>query len=138
MLTDWRVLRVKTDETVDDTDWAGTNTAPAANICGTFPQHDGHKGKPYTGIEAIVYGRTTAGALVNRSTMTVDMQFVEVYELAGVTYVADCSVASTTAVPLNRKVYFELNGAELFTIRLTNDANEAVDEFVIHWKPVTR
>ena len=133
---EWKELRVKTDETVDDTDWAGTNAAPDSSIRGQFPRHDGHSGKPYTGIECIVYGRA-AGVLVNRSNMTVDMALVATYDVAGVTYVADTSSAATTAVPLNRLTYFDFNGGD-FTIRLTNDANEAVDEFVIHWRAVTR
>lgn len=140
--TQWQLLRSKTDETVDDTDWAGTNATPTAGTTASFPRHDGQSGKPLTGVEVFVVGRDSAGALVNRSTMTVDLQLIEVatvYSATGQssTIVLDSSAASTTAVPLNRPCYFEMNGGT-FALRVTNDANEAVDSFDVYWKAVSR
>jgi hypothetical protein len=146
-MTPWRLLRTKTDETADDTEYAALNDDPADAICADFPSHDGHRGHPYTGIEVVVIGITSAGVPVDRATQTVDLHFVEVFprDRVGVggtaghaVAVVDSSTASTTSVPLNRKVYYELNGAEKFTVLITNDANEAVDSFQIWWKPVTR
>lgn len=138
----WQVLRDKTDETVDDTDWAGTNTAPADSICAIFEPIAGGGLAPYTGVEVAVIGLDGSNVAVNRSTMTVDIAIVEVAEAVSSTgattsYVIDSSSASTTAVPLNRPCYFEMNGGK-FTVRLTNDANEAVDTWRVIWRPVTR
>lgn len=147
--TRWQYLRIKADETADDSFDAGTNTAPGASISASFPAQDGHDGIPYTGIECVVIGIDANGDPIARSTMTVDLQFVEQFTARiddashprdgeDVSRVVDCSSASTTAVPLNRKVYFELNGAERFSVRVTNDANEAVDAFEVWWRAVAR
>lgn len=145
----WQLLRTKTDETTDDDDWAGTNTAPSAGILASFGPHETSEGRPITGIEVVVLAVTAARVPVNRATGTVDLQFTEVFprdvaELGGTPgdadAVVDCSSASTTAVPLNRKVYFELNGARQWTIRVTNDASlpGTTDRLEIWWRGVSR
>jgi hypothetical protein len=145
--TKWKLLRTKTDETVDDTDWAGTNTPPDDSICGSFEQVTGAGMPAYTGFEVIVIGVTASRVPVARSTDTVALTLVEVIQrdIVGNGGTAGdaplvLDTASIASVPLLTKVYFPLGGSEQFTIRVTGDAtfDGTVDRAEIWWRPVCR
>jgi hypothetical protein len=77
--------------------------------------------------------------------MTVDLTLIEVVSrdlpgLAGTVAAAVAIVDSAVSedVPLQRVVYFPLNGASLFTIRVTGDANDQVDNLQVWWRAVSR
>lgn len=141
----WSLLRTKTDETVDDDDWAGTPSTPSAAICAPMPSCVGQHGRPYTGIEVFALGVDASGVPQARSTMTVDLTLIEIVSrdlpgLSGTVAAAVAIVDSAVSedVPLQRVVYFPLNGASLFTIRVTGDTNDAVDNLQIWWRAVSR
>lgn len=126
-------MRTKTDETTDDPDWAGLNDSPTEPVGGAAilvgaPSMMG-EGNPMTTVMVVVLGTTAARVPVDRASGTVDLQIVEVVPrdepLTGGT-VGDAVLvvdsAAVTAVPLNRPVLFELNGARQWTVRITNDA----------------
>lgn len=146
----WSLLRTKTDETTDDPDWAGLNDSPTepvggAAILAEVPSCVGQRGRPYTGVEVFVLGVTDARVPQDRSSMTVDLQIVEVVSRAlpglGGTVgdaVAVIDSALVEDVLLNRVVYFPINGASQFTIRITGDASDAVDNLQVWWRAVSR
>lgn len=77
--------------------------------------------------------------------MTLDLQLIEVVrrDLPGLggsvgDDVAILDSAVVEDVPLQRVVYFPINGSERFTIRATGDANDAVDNLQIWWRAVSR
>ena len=142
----WKHLRTKTDETADDTDWVGTNAVPDAADRASLPRFF-PDGRPVTGIEFFVAATTAVGLLVARATGTVEWQFVEVVSRddpnAGGTgglaqAVIDTGIPVSTA--LCRKVYVATNGAELFTIRITTDANvpATTTQWMVYWREVSR
>jgi len=144
----WKLLRTKTDETTDDTDWVGTNTEPDDSICAAMPRCDSYH-NPLTGIEVRVLGVTSALAPVDRETPddTVDLQLVDVASrenrsLGGTPGLAPLLGDTTkiTGVVLQETVYFPLNGSQKFTIRITNDSSLAatVDRLEIWWREVSR
>lgn len=141
----WSLLRTKEDETADDTDWVGTNATPDASICAEFPSCSGQHGRAFTGVEVFMLGTTAARAPQARSSMTLDLQLIEVVrrDLPGLggsvgDDVAILDSAVVEDVPLQRVVYFPINGSERFTIRATGDANDAVDNLQIWWRAVSR
>lgn len=146
----WRLLRIKTDETVDDTDYVGTNTLPDTRaypdgICANVPSGAGYEGRSYTGIEVIVQGATAARVPEARATMTVDLELIEIIprNLPGLTGHATglAPLIVTSAVlqdiTLQTKVYINFNGG-LFTIRITDDQADAVTDFEIWWRAASR
>lgn len=130
---EWTLLRTKTDETVDDPDWAGLNDVPTepvggADITVAAPTMMG-EGNPITTVAIVVLGTTAARVPVDRASGTVDLQLVEVIPrtdsiLGGTAGDAELVVdsAAITGVPLNRVVLADLNGARQWTVRITNDA----------------
>jgi hypothetical protein len=143
----WKLLRTKTDETVDDTDWVGTNAPPSESICGDFDHFPGGGGPAYTGIECIVVGTTALRVPVARSTDTVDLTLVEVIRrdvLGNGGTDGDAPLVLDSAieedVPLLTKVYFPLAGSEQFTIRITGDTtfDGTVTQCEVWWRPVSR
>lgn len=138
----WKLLRTKADETVDDTDWVGTNVAPASAICGQFPEGAGYEGRAYTGIEVVVLGVTDAGVPQARGTMTFDMTLIEVIERGVRAGVAldpiVCVSQSVAGIAVQAKTYWPLNGARRFSMFIANDTNDAVDNLEIWWRPVCR
>lgn len=147
----WRLLRIKSDETADDTDYVGTNTEPTAGvwptgICATLPSGAGYEGRPYTGIEVCVLGTAdTTRAPQNGSTMTVDMTLIEVVErtgpaLGGAVGLAAMimQTAAVEDVPLQTKTYWPLNGSNRFTIRIDEDLGDVVDNLEVWWRAVAR
>lgn len=150
---EWRLLRTKTDEAVADPDWAGTNATPTEPVGGAaitvgFASLVEHHGPAVTGVEVIVLGVDASRVPVAKGANVCDLSFVEVIvrtkpgnggTAGDAVLVADCSSASTTAVPLNRKVYFDLNGGELFTIRITGNTGIAgVDRLQVWYRGVVR
>lgn len=141
----WSLLRTKLDETADDTDWVGTNVAPDASISASMPSCSSQIARPYTGIEVFCLGVDSARAPQARSTMTVDMTLIEVVTRAATLLgggaadaVAVVDSAVEDDVPLQRVVYFPINGTNRFTIRITGDTNDAVDGIEIWWRAVAR
>lgn len=85
-----RILRTKTDEAVDDPDWAGTNTAPTepvggASICFGVPSYRGGQVGALRSVWVMVVCRTAAGALLNRGSCTFDMTPTECFSRDGET-----------------------------------------------------
>lgn len=151
--SEWKRIRTKTDEATADPDWVGTNVTPvepvgSASITIALPDLVHMHGAPVTGVECFVIGVDANRAPVARSTNTCDLAFVEVVNrtrsaLGGTAGDAvaliDCSSSATTNVPLQRKVYFELNGAELFTIRISNNTGiTGVDRLEVWIRGVSR
>lgn len=141
----WSLLRTKTDETVDDTDWVGTNAAPDVAICAQMPSCSSQIARPYTGVEVYVMATDASRVPVNRATMTVDLTLIEVVEreaplLGGTTGDADAVLDSAVelAVPPQRVVYFPINGTPQFTVRVTNDANAVGTQLQVWWRAVAR
>lgn len=148
----WRLLRTKTDETADDPDWAGLNDSPTEPVGGAtilvpMPPSVGANGLPLTGVEAVILATTAARVPVDRAAGTVDVQLVEVINRddsavggtdGDAVLVVDSAVQA--AVPLNRPVYLELNGATLWTVRITNDAALPVGttQLQVWWRAVYR
>jgi hypothetical protein len=143
----WKLLRTKTDPTVDDPAWmAGAiATSPAQNIRGSFEPQPSGSSPAYTGIEIWAVPVVSAGnhTQVAAGAGTVEMLLVDVI-MDGAVLIGHRSVgeadASPIAVPLNDTAYFPLNGSEGFTIQITNDVaypggSTALD---IRWRPVTR
>jgi len=145
----WRYLRTKTDETADDPDWVATNDIEAGgidyvDIDARMPEGAGASGRPYTGIEVVVVGVDASRAVQDRASMTIDIQLVERFsreseQLGGAIGLESvlCDSAVTEDVPLQRKVYFPLNGASSFTIRLLGDVGDAVDNLEVWWRAVS-
>lgn len=144
----WRLLRTKADETTGDTNWAGQNDVPDESICASLQSGHTVRGMPVTGIEVVVVAITAATRVpVDRASGTVDLSLVEVIPrdvlALGGTPGDDelvCDTATVAGVALNRKVYFELNGAHLFTIRVTNGAAlpAGTNDLQIWWRGVSR
>jgi hypothetical protein len=141
----WRLHKIKTDETADDTDYVGTMVAPAENICSKVGAILGNNPHPVTGIEIILLGATSAGVLQVPATMTVDLQVVGVFSRdlpsrGGTPGYADAPFAMQTEddLGLGEVIYFPLNGAERFHVRIFADANDAVDNIEVWWRPVYR
>jgi hypothetical protein len=146
----WTLLRTKTDETTDDPDWAGLNDSPTepvggAAILAEMPSCSNQHGRPYTGVEVFVLGVTDARVPQDRTGMTVDLQLVEVISRAlpglGGAIGDAAAVVDSSAVAdvlLNRVVYFPINGASQFTIRITSDTNDAADNLQVWWRAVSR
>jgi hypothetical protein len=149
--TQWRLLRIKADETTDDPDYVATNDPEAGSIDFTdvdavFPDGTSADGRPFTGIEVIVFGVDAAGAVMDRGSMTVDMQLLEYIprsnpQLNGNRAATLEPVLAETEieedVPLHAKVYWPFNGGQ-FAIRLSNDANDGVDNLEVMWRAVSR
>ena len=129
----WTLFRVKANSGTagnfgDDTDYAGTNTAPAADALIDVPKRIGETDVRTTGAEIVVLALAADGSLVNRSTFTFSVQLVEVAPLVGnpVAYVGastgvidQASIASATA---NRVVRLVLQRGR-YAIRLHTFAN---------------
>jgi hypothetical protein len=120
-------------------------TSPAEDICGAFPPYAGTGMPPYTGIDVWPVPVVSAAdhTQVAAGVGTVEMLFVEVVmdddNLIGHRSVGEAD-GSPIAIPMNDTAYFPTNGAERFTIQVTQDVNypggaTALD---IYWRPVTR
>lgn len=147
----WRLLRTKTDEGTDDPDWAGLNDSPTepvggADILEPMPPHVGANGMPLSGVEVVVLGTDANRVPVDRGAGTIGIQIVEVISRddpavggtdGDAVLVVDSAVQA--AVPLNRPTFFELNGATLWTVRLSTDAGFAgIDRLQVWWRAVYR
>lgn len=145
----WQMLRSKADETADDPDWVATNDGEAGSIDyvdidGFMPPGQGYGGRPYTGIEIVLLGVDAARAVQDRGSMTMDVQLIEFFdrdrEMLGGAPGLEGSFVETEVeedVPLHAKVYFPFNGGN-FTIRLTGDTNDNVDNVEVWWRAVSR
>lgn len=141
--SEWTLLRTKTDETVDDTDFAGSNTAPAAADVDPvqFLRGSGVAvGKIYICILAVDASR----AVQNRGAATVDVQVVTTFRrdqprLGGASGLSDAVIDSVTqTVPLNRRIDIDLAGADMFTIRIFNDVTlPAATDLEVWWREAT-
>lgn len=146
----WKLLRTKADETTDDPDWVATNDPEAgsidfADVDARMPEGAGSDGRAYTGIEVVVVGVDSTRAVQDRASMTVDLQVVESFartseQLGGAIGLEAvlCDTAVVEDVPLQRKVYFPVNGSTSFTVRVTGDTGDAVDGLEIWWRAVSR
>lgn len=147
--SEWQLLRTKTDETTDDPDWAGLNNEPvepvgSANIVASAWPWFGSHDFALTGVEVVVLATDANRLPIDRASGTVDLTLVEVsarvYDDPSISedpLVMDTAVSA--AVPLNRKVYFALNGGR-WTLRITNDAALPVGttQLEVWWRPVSR
>jgi len=144
-VTNFQLLRVKTNPTVVDDDWVGTNVVPDASIC-TRMQSKAVGDMPMTGIEFYVIGTDAAGAPIARAASAFDATLIEVTPRnVGVNSDPAWAVAvvesqTQTSLQPQEVYFFELNGASLFTIRISNNAtvDAAINRLQIWWKPVVR
>lgn len=122
----WKLLRTKTDETVDDTDFAGTN-ASIADIDGNVGFYRTN-GVPITKIYLCILATDGNRVVQNRGAATVDIQLVMSFSRANPNTSGAAGLGAgiidsvVTTVPLNRRIDVDLAGAEAFTVRITNDA----------------
>lgn len=141
----FRLHRVKSDETADDTDYIATATAPDAEDCSSVGAITGYNKHPVTGIEILVIGVTDAGVPQATSAMTIDLQVVGAFTRSnpatgGTKGRADGVFRLQTEDDLNLHdvLYYPLNGAERFFVRVLGDTGDDVDNLEIWWRPVSR
>jgi len=144
----WRLLRTKADETTDDPDWVATNDPEAGSIDfvtedAEIPPGPSSDGRPFTGVEVVCVGVTSGRAVQDPATMTLDLQLVEYFTrpvgVGGAEGLEPVLFQTPVVedVPLNRKTYWPMNGGQ-FTIRITGDANDAVDNIEVWYRAISR
>lgn len=146
----WRLLRTKSNPTVDDTDFVGTNTAISGNTT-TFsmPEGLGASGRPYTGVEVVVVAVDASRVVQARSTATVQLELLEAVDRSSPHYGGSPGDAAvnidedetlTATCRLQRRVYFPVNGGRTLAVRITNDASlpGGTSALQIWWRAVSR
>ena len=152
IFSDWRLHRTKTDEATADPDWAGLNDVPvepvgSAAIVTSAPAI-AIGAMPITGVEVVVLGTTSGRVPVDRAANVCDISLVEVISRAdwdtnGNNPATEAALvvdtAAVAAVPLNRKVFIELNGAASFCVRISGNTGIAgVDRLQVWLRFVSR
>lgn len=145
----WKLLRTKTDPLVDDVfDVATVNTTGLAAASRPAAANTSTGGPATTGVMVALVPivSTSNRAQVARGAGVADMTLVVQVQrdnpasggAAGVAAALLDSVVEL-AVPLCRMVYFPLNGATQFTIRVTNDVNYPGGSAALEvwWREVT-
>lgn len=139
----YRLHRVKTDETVDDTDYLGDAVAPDEADCAKIGVAIGNSKHPVSGIDILIIGTDDAGVILDPGTMTVDIEVIGAFtrsnpRTGGTPGRADGVFALQTEddASIGKPIYYPLCGAERFFVRVLGDANDAVDRLEIWWVPV--
>jgi hypothetical protein len=143
----WHCLRTKADETTDDPDWVATNDPTAgsidyADVSATVPSNAGGGQWPYTHIEFIIFGVDSARAIQDPATMTITVQLVveiprDIPSLGGAAGLEPglADATALTGVELNKLARFPFSGGT-FTLQITSDANDAVDNLEVWFHAV--
>lgn len=144
--TEWQYLRTKADETTDDPDWIATNDPEAGSIDFTSadyttPPNDGVQ--TFTDIEFVIWGTDANRAIQDPAAMTLTVELVQSISRTSVARggaegleagLADS--AAITGVELSKLYRIPCNGGT-WTIRITSDAGDAVDNLEVWFHLVT-
>lgn len=138
----------------DETDWAGTNTAPTTGLAG-LPHNRRRSNEDLDFISLWVVALNASGALLNRGSpvMTWTVQTVQVVRYPD-DIIFDTGAARTTAAPisssvvvdsagvstnvtLNREIRVECRAMRRFTTRFSGFANVpgTATELLVFWRP---
>lgn len=143
----WKLLRTKADHATPDTDYVGTNAAPAeADMARLSPYTEDRE---TTGIEVVVLAVDADRAVQARGSATMTLTLIELVDrdnpdpsIGGTEGDAPAitDTAELTGVAPQAKSYMPINGSGRFTVRITaqNSMPGGATDLEVWYREVSR